>query len=117
MIQEYAESIPDDFKVSVATVHPFTNFPTCPKCNGSLGAHIPILRRLFAAWGRAAQNLAYCRGSQNSQVHVPTMNLLNGQMGVSPVNVPCFGIFEEHLHVTCAKCQFAWLMSCKGGKS
>ena len=116
MIYENHEQIDEDFKVSVQIVHPFTAYPTCPKCNGSLGAHVPILRRIMAAWGRAAQGLAYCRGSQNSPVHVPTMNLLNGQMGVSPVNVPCFGIFEEHLHVTCAKCQFQWLMNCKGGK-
>ena len=116
MIHEHHEDIPDEFRVSVQPVHPFTDYPTCPKCNGSLGAHIPILRRLFAAWGRAAQNMAYCKGSQNSEVHVPTINILNGQMGVSPVNVPCFGIFHEHIHLTCGRCRFDWLMNCKGGK-
>jgi len=44
------------------------------------------------------------------------MNILNGQMGVLPVNVPCFGIFHEHIHLTCGRCRFDWLMNCKGGK-
>ncbi len=113
MIHEYAESIPDEFKVSVQPVYPFTNYPTCPKCNHNLGAQIWGVRRLLWAKGNAAQNYAFCKGSQREQVTVPTMNILNGEMGVAPVNVPCFGIFHEHLHLTCGRCRFDWLMACK----
>ena len=113
MIREYAENIPDDFTVSVPVVKPWVPFPVCEKCGGILGAGIPILRRLMAAWGRCGQSYAFCKGDHNSQVQMPTMNLMTGEMGSTPVKVPCFGIIEPHLHIACGRCQFSWLMSCK----
>jgi ribosomal protein L37E len=37
-------------------------------------------------------------------------------MGIGSVQVPCFGIVDEHLHIKCARCGFDWLMAVKGGK-
>ena len=116
MIQEHHEHIPDDYMVSVQPVHPWTRYPECPKCGHSLGAKVPVLRRLYLAHGAASQGYAYCKGDQNSQAQMPTLNLTNGEVGVRSINVPCFGIIHEHLHLTCARCRFDWLMECKTRK-
>ena len=117
MIQEYAESIPDDFKVSVATVYPWVRFPTCPKCDFSLALGVPLIRLIVLANGSLAQSYAYCAGDQDSQIRVPTLNISTGEQGIGGVKVPCFGIVHEHLHLKCARCSFRWLMNVKGGKS
>jgi len=116
MIQEHHDHIDDDFRVSVPVVHPWTRYPVCQKCNASIGDGVRILRRLLAAWGRCSHNTAWCRGDQNSQVKVPTLNIGTGEMGFGSVQVPCFGIVDEHLHIKCARCGFDWLMAVKGGK-
>lgn len=114
MIVEHHEDIPDEYRVSVPTVHPWTAYPVCEKCGGSLGAGLPVVRRLMAAFGRSAQSYGYCKGDQNSQVQVPAMNIATGNLGVMPVNVPCFGVYKEHLHCKCGWCGFDWLMEVKG---
>ena len=116
MIFEHHEDIPDEFRVSVQPVHPWTRYPECPKCGHTLGAHIWGIRRLFWAKGNAAQNYAWCKGDRNSQAHMPTINIATGEVGTAPVNVPCFGIIEEHLHLRCGRCGFEWLMDCKTKK-
>jgi hypothetical protein len=116
MIHEYSESIPEDFKVSVAAVHPFTNYPVCPKCGYNLGAGIKPFAIFKLAQGECACGYAYCAGGLNSQAQMPTLNIATGQLGTAPVNVPCFGIFTEHLHMSCNRCRFNWLMAVKGGK-
>ena len=116
MIREYADHIPEDYRVSVPVVHPWTRYPECRACGHVLGAHIWGIRRLFWAKGNAAQSYAYCRGDHNSQEQVPTINIATGQFGTAPVNVPCFGIIEEHIHLGCGRCGFDWLMACKGKK-
>ncbi len=116
MIHEYAEAVPDDYKVSVPAVHAYVRYPVCPKCGGTLGAGLFIVRRLLLAFGRCAQQYAWCRGDQNSQVQMPTIDIVTGQLGTVPMSIPCFGVYKEHIHCTCGRCGFMWLMDCKGGE-
>ena len=115
MIREHHQDIPDDFRVSVPTVHPWARFPECTKCGASIGHGVRFVGVLLAAWGRSAQSYAYCKGDQNSQVQMPTLNVQTGELGTRPLAIPCFGIVEEHLHIHCGRCGFDWLMQCKGG--
>jgi hypothetical protein len=116
MITEHHEHIPDDYMVSVQPVHPWTLCPRCPKCGHGLGVGIPLTQFLLNAFGCCSQTYAYCKGSQDSRARVPTLNIANGEMGVGLINIPCFGIFHEHLHLACNRCRFDWLMECKTRK-
>jgi hypothetical protein len=115
MITEHHEHIPDDFRVSVAEVSPWSRFPACPKCGYALGAGYRFLRCLAAVLGLNAQTYAYCKGDQNSTVRQPALNLATGELGAHEIRVPCFGLIDEHLHLKCGRCDFRWLMQCKPG--
>lgn len=116
MIQEYADAVPDDFKVSVLAVHSFTYYPTCAKCGLTLGAHPWGLRRILMAKDKGAHNYFYCRGDLNSTSKAIGMQFgaEGPQIVAQDFPVACFGIIHEHIHLNCTRCGFNWLMAVKG---
>ena len=107
--------IQEDTMVRVARVVPWTKYPECPKCGSSLGAGNWLLRLLYAAKGNAAQNYVYCQGDQNSTVQVAGMEFRpdGPRLSVQECAVHCFGVYEEHIHLACGRCQWKWLMAVK----
>jgi len=116
MITEHHEHIPDDYMVSVQPVRPWTRYPECPKCGGSLGYGVRVVGVLLGALGRCAQNYVYCKGDQNSTAMVPAFDPAKQEINFAHIKIPCFGIIQEHLHLSCSRCSFQWLMECKTGK-
>jgi hypothetical protein len=98
-------------------VAPWTAFPVCLKCGHQLGAGMRLVRWFYLAKGASAHRIAWCRGDQNSTVGVTEMRFGSegAQMSVEQVNVLCFGVIEEHLHVVCGRCSYSWLMAVKEG--
>lgn len=107
----------DETIISAPKVLPWTRFPECPKCGGSLGAGIRLAAIWRALHGECAQAYSYCAGDQNSTVRVPGLNMTTGEMGSMDIKTACFGVFHEHLHLRCGRCSFAWLMAVKGENS
>ena len=115
MIQEHHEDIPEGYRVSAPVVLPWAEYPECPKC--AHGLKPLFLRWWMVARGKQAQELAYCRGDLNSTMRVPAMNLAEMQFAMVEQKIPCFGVFDEHFHVTCGRCSYRWLMQCRAEAS
>ncbi len=110
-VYPYKAPLETDASVKVPPVHPWERFPTCPKCNSSLGDNVPGFRTLFAAFGWRAQSFAWCKGDHDSTMKHQA-NVMGGIQIQVEAPVECFGIFIEHLHVVCGKCRYRWLMEC-----
>lgn len=96
-----------DLKMEVMELKPFEAWPTCQKC----GLHVTLMDRVRSSNGVASANYSYCAGSLDSTVNV---SLPFG--GKAEMSTSCFGVFEEHLHLTCNRCGFRWLMATRKGK-
>lgn len=95
-----------DLQMKVMAVKPYEQRPTCEKC----GLRVTVLDRLRSG-GIAGANYHYCPGSLDSTVNV---HLPFG--GKTEMSTSCFGIFEEHLHLTCHRCGHHSLMATMKGK-
>jgi len=99
------------------TIKPFTDLAQCVKCGAGDNAHNPML-------GMSGINTRYCPGGQELEAEpdktpvdailslLPTL-LSNPLAARKPrINI-CAGIGEEHLHKTCPRCGFEWLIMTK----
>jgi hypothetical protein len=91
----------------VMVVSPFERRPRCAKC----GHRVTWLDRLRAGVV-SAFNYTYCEGSLDS-----TVNIRTPFGGRAELSTTCFGVFEEHLHLTCHRCGHHTLMATVKGKS
>jgi hypothetical protein len=107
---------PGEDSIALPTVQAYARFPICPKCGYQLGAGIRFMALWRLAKGENAQRYLYCKGDCNSTVQVPGLNLQTGEMRGIDMPIPCFGVFQEHLHCACGRCGFGWLMDVKGSK-
>lgn len=112
MPQQREQSI-EEALASVPKLAPFTRFPVCPKCAYELGAGVPLLRWWFAARGNSAQAFSYCKGGSDENFQIPGMQMTAEGPRLTAVNMPtlCFGVYEEHIHCKCGRCDFFWLMA------
>lgn len=85
--------------ISVMLVHPYRARPVCPKCNWGITVYDRIRHG-----DRSAQQYSFCKGGLDSRQKVVTM------FGEREMQVSCFGIFDEHIHLQCNRCSFHWLM-------
>lgn len=101
------ETVTDDaIEMKVMPLHPFENRPTCEKC----GLHINIADMIRYS-GTSSAKWTYCEGSLDSTIEISGLF-----QKPRDVKVPCFGVFVEHLHLTCNRCNWSWLMATKGNK-
>lgn len=92
----------EQLNIEVMPVHPYQERARCPKCGFRAGL-INHLRN------RYCHKFHYCAGNKDSTADV------NDIFGRShEVKVPCAGVFEEHIHIQCGKCDFHWLTKPKG---
>ena len=97
-------------------IRPWEQFPACQKCGHMLGGGDLAAAHKAARRGDCAQEMVYCHGSRDSTMKLPAINFETMLPGLVNTPVACFGIFEEHLHLRCARCKFCWLMACKGNQ-
>lgn len=95
-----------DLQMKVMAVKPFERRPRCEKC----GLRVTLLDKLRSG-GVAGANYTYCQGSLDSTA---TVHLPFG--GKTELSTTCFGVFEEHLHLTCHRCGHHSLMATRPPK-
>lgn len=80
---------------------------SCPKC----GWRPMRLSGVFVRWfdlPHAMFAVSYCRGSMDPERDI-TMALPDRDV-TRTIQIPCAGVHEDHLHVTCTHCKFHFLM-------
>lgn len=95
-----------DLDLTVMPLHRYHPRPACEKC----GLRVTLWDAIRSG-GTSASNWVYCKGSLDSTVEVTPLFQKTRE-----VKVPCFGVFVEHLHLTCNRCNWSWLMATKGNK-
>jgi hypothetical protein len=106
-MNEVDTSVTDtDLEITVMPVHRYEARPACEKC----GLRVTLVDEIRQV-GASAATWVYCKGSMDSTVEVNRL-----LVGKTEVKTSCFGVFVEHLHLSCHRCGWHWLMATKGGK-
>ena len=93
--------------IRVPKVFAYSATPSCVKCGHS--ASWPLRLALFLL-GRGVHSYAYCPGDRNSK------EVYSGGMFQIESPNTCFGIIPEHLHVSCGRCRYSWIMEVRPRK-
>lgn len=109
-MQDIQVSPAGDIRLAVQ-VEPFDPDPTCPKCaNEQPSWLLNFAREIRGQSTLGTSSLSFCPGSK------PLTQAVGGIQaaltGTTEIEHACAGVETGHLHVSCGRCGYRWLMEC-----